>query len=77
MVDVNTTIPFLEPLARSMQTFIDSLQLLLGGLFGLYLIVFIVRWYSDRKLWRALNGIRSDLAEIKKGIDALSTRKKR
>ena len=40
------------------------LEALVGGLFGLYLILVILRWYESRRLVSILKDIRHDLREM-------------
>ena len=45
-------------------------EALVGGLFGLYLILVILRWYESRRLVGILKDIRHDIREMgaKKGM---------
>jgi len=61
MVDGNLTIPVLQPIIDWLQILIKYIELLVGGLFGLYLI-----WVLWR--WRELNMIRQSLKNIDKRI---------
>ncbi|MFH0867928.1 MAG: hypothetical protein V1831_01325 [Candidatus Woesearchaeota archaeon] len=38
MVDINATIPFLGPISSTVQQVISTLSLLVGGIFGIYVI---------------------------------------
>ena len=37
----------------------------LGGIIGLYIFSFIVRWYHDRKIIKELRALRKDIEELK------------
>tara|TARA_Y100000031_G_scaffold141356_1_gene169835 strand:+ start:200 stop:661 length:462 start_codon:yes stop_codon:yes gene_type:complete len=54
-------IPELQPLVDTIQPLLKRLSLLVGGLFGLYLILILARVYYERKKVKLLEAIRYDL----------------
>jgi len=57
-------LPQLQPLINTIQPFISKLYILVGGLFGLYLILIIARVYYERKKVHLLKDIRYDLDRL-------------
>jgi hypothetical protein len=68
----------LSPLLDTLQPIITTLRWVLGGVFGIYLILIIVRIYYERKKVAILKDIRYDLEQqnIHQGIP-FSSQKKR
>ena len=75
MVDINATLPLIEPFATTVDYFMSTVKLLVGGLFGLYVITFIYRIFTFRKLSRQMKKIFNELAEVKKRLGRLEKRK--
>ena len=74
MADVNTTlIPFAGPIASIMGT----LKVLVGGVFGLYVILFIVKVREYVMLRTNLKRIRIELDALSAKVDALSAKQTR
>lgn len=73
-IDVNAV---LEPLITTIQPYLVKLSLLVGGIFGLYLIIIILRVYYDRKTLRLLKDIRYDLDNLNKHFGAMSSDEKK
>jgi len=77
MAVVNETlIPMVfEPLVNVIQSFVEVTSVLLGGgVFGLYLILIVLKWWQNRKMIHLLTGIQSELQKMRKNE---SKRKKR
>ena len=75
MADViNTTIPLIEPWSGAVDTFMNALRLLVGGFFGLYVITFIYRVITFRKLTKQMNKLFSELSEIKIRLEKLENK---
>lgn len=70
MVDpVNTSIAIpglIEPIVDVVQQTIGTISWLVGGIFGIYLILLIVRWWQNRILIRVMKDIRFDLDNLNK-----------
>ncbi len=58
------------PLSNQFVFILRKIQLLVGGIFGLYFIAFMIRWFQDRKNARRLETIQHQLTEIKHLINA-------
>ncbi|PIN76734.1 hypothetical protein COV17_01360 [Candidatus Woesearchaeota archaeon CG10_big_fil_rev_8_21_14_0_10_36_11] len=58
--------PELQPLADTIQPFFGKLSVIVGGLFGLYIILIFVRIYYERKKVKLLRDIRYDLDHLNK-----------
>ena len=56
--------PALQGLSETIAPFVKQLSLLVGGIFGLYLILLVVRIYYERRLLRLLQDIRYDLDQL-------------
>jgi|APSaa5957512622_1039677.scaffolds.fasta_scaffold89114_2 hypothetical protein len=61
MIDVG---PELQPLFELVQPFFLKLSVLVGGIFGLYFILVVVRVYYERKKVKILHDIRFDLDQM-------------
>lgn len=70
-MDANTTMQLLEPLAQITRSIINQLQWLLGGLFGLYLIFFIVNYLKTRKDIQLLKEVIVELKTLNKSMGEL------
>jgi len=57
-------VPFLSPVFESIHNIIESLQWLVGGMFGLYLILIFLRWREAYMVKKVLSEIRKDLREL-------------
>lgn len=65
MVDaVNATIGFLEPI----RSIVGAVSYVIGGIFGVYLILLLVRWWQNRILIRLLKDIKFNLEEQNKKL---------
>lgn len=67
MVELNSTIfPLLGPIG----TVVNTVKVLIGGAFGVYLIIIYLRWKEYVLMKRMLGEIRSDIRELasKQGV---------
>jgi len=55
----------LEPLLTQVQQVVAVASIVAGGLFGLSLISFFIRFYHDRKILKELRQLRKDVAELR------------
>ena len=62
--NLGEVLPELEPLISAVYPFLKKLSLLVGGIFGLYLILIIARVHYERKKVRLLKDIRYDLDRL-------------
>lgn len=58
------SIPIIAPLLETIREVILSLQWLVGGLFGLYLILVFLKWKESRQMVKILKEIRQDIKEM-------------
>ena len=68
MADINTTIPLIDPLVKHISTLMSTLSVLVGGIFGYYVISFIVRLVYMKKSRNELREIKEDIRLIKKRL---------
>jgi len=69
MTDINATFMALtQPLASSIQTITFTLQWLLGGVFGLYVIMAIYNFYTTRKQKKEIQLIKNQLVNINRTL---------
>ncbi|MBN2367764.1 hypothetical protein JXC34_02000 [Candidatus Woesearchaeota archaeon] len=67
-------VPVLMPIFDSLHALIQSLQWLVGGMFGLYLILVFLRWRESRMVSSILKEIRDDIRELSRDIRAVNER---
>lgn len=56
----------LEPVANTILPMLTKLSVVVGGIFGLYVILIIIRIYYERKNMKILQDIRYDLDQLNK-----------
>ena len=61
----------LSPLLDQMQAIMNVAQLFLGGIFGIYLILLILKWLESRKLNKTLKKVSTDMDSIKKDLSSI------
>jgi len=67
----------LQPLVDLVQPLVVKASILVGGIFGLYLILIIVRVYYERKKIKILHDIRYDLDQMNISQGVTSSRQKK
>ena len=71
-MDINTTvIPVVDPLLHTVKYFVNFVQILVGGIFGLYLILVILRWHEARTLKKLMQDVRDELVELNSTVKRL------
>ncbi|MFC1801319.1 hypothetical protein ACFLZB_02555 [Nanoarchaeota archaeon] len=67
---INTTVVaipgLIEPIANLVRQTIGTISWLVGGIFGLYLILLMARWWQNRILIKVMKDIRFDLDHLNK-----------
>ena len=64
-MDINTTIiAVFEPFLTTTQSFVGFIKLLFGGIFGLYLVLVILRWHEIRTLRNIMDEIKMEVKKI-------------
>ncbi len=77
MVDLNATIGFIAPYFSEVEELVGAISVLVGGIFGIYLIAVIIRVVMLRKMFKSYNEIKSQLRILESKIDAISKKKKK
>src|SRR3989339_2147051 len=62
--EVPDILGILQPLTDSIRPLVINLSYLLGGIFGLYAVLIIVRIYYEKRALRVLTDIRFDLDQL-------------
>jgi hypothetical protein len=70
------SVPILMPLFETVREVILSLQWLMGGIFGLYLILVFLRWRESVELKKILKEIRDDIRELSDDIRLVNSKVK-
>ena len=55
-----------ETAISAIPSLVNTIQALVGGIFGLYVILILLRWYESKKLVTIMKDIRHDIREISK-----------
>ena len=76
MVDLNATIAFLTPYYSTVEQIISTISLLVGGIFGIYLIILITRIIYLKKTFSFYKEIKNDMARLEKKIDDIAMKKR-
>jgi len=67
-MDINNTFTTLQPLTTSIESFVGVVQMLVGGLFGLYLIMAIMRYYEARQMRKLMKDIKTELTKLRESL---------
>ena len=65
-LDINATIPVLQPMINTINYLVNIIQLMVGGIFGIYIILVVLRWRESRKINKILEEIRDDIKALRK-----------
>ena len=76
MVDINATIPLLGPISSTVQEVLSTVSLLVGGIFGIYVITLIVRLIFFKKILDFYKGLNVSMKRIEAKVDKMSKKKK-
>ena len=68
MADPTFGIPVIDPLLGQIRNFVGAISVLVGGIFGYYIISFIVRLVYMKKSRNELREIKEDIRLIKKKL---------
>lgn len=60
----------LTSIAQAMPVYIQKIQVLVGGIFGLYLIFLIIRYFHDKKQLKLLKDIKLEIANLNHNLFA-------
>lgn len=68
-MDLNDSILyFIEPLVTSTQSLVGFIKIIFGGIFGLYIVLVILRWHEFRMLRHVTSEIREEVKIIKESV---------
>lgn len=74
---INATLPpVLDPIFGSVRSLIGWLNIVLGGIFGLYLIIVYINWKKSRELVRLLKDVKSEIKLLNNNITLMMRKKK-
>lgn len=76
MADLNATAAFLAPYYSTVEQVISTISLLVGGIFGIYLIILITRVIYLKKTFDFYKEIKADMARLEQKIDDIARKKK-
>ncbi len=76
MVDLNATVSFLTPYYSTVEQIIGTISLLVGGIFGIYVIILVIRLIYLKKTFDFYKEIKADMARLEKKIDDLAGKKR-
>ena len=68
------SLPVLGPVVDTLRNLIAAIQFLVGGIFGLYLILVFLRWRESKMAAKVLKEIRDDIRELSKDIKIINER---
>lgn len=67
---INASDPFIiEAIGGSISKVVSTVQVLVGGLFGLYLLQFLLRWRFYRRMEKMMNEIKNSLNTLTKNYN--------
>ena len=66
----------IEPVANFVQQFVGSVQWFVGGIFGLYMIYFIIQVYRRQQELRVLKDIRQEIRHLHEVLVKMGKKKK-
>ena len=72
MADINTTIPLINSMVSTVQHMVNFVQVLVGGLFGLYIILVILKWKESRDLKKIMKQLHRDIVQLNTGLGSLN-----
>ncbi len=75
--NVGENMSALQPVVDTIQPFFKKLSVLVGGIFGLYFILIIIRVYYERKNVKLLEDIRYDLDHLNAHYDLANSSKRK
>ena len=76
MGDINATLPLLGPVSSTVQQIFGIISLLVGGIFGIYVITLIVRLVFFRKILNMYKELKGQLEILEEKIDKLGKKKR-
>ncbi len=68
---VNSSIPIVSTAVTAINYVLSWVKILVGGLFGLYFILVILKWYEAKQLRKIMNNLNQELVELNHNINLL------
>jgi len=75
MADLNSTLSILSPYFSTLDQVLGVVSLIVGGIFGIYVITLIVRLIFFRKIYKSFNEIKDTMKRVEIKIDKLGKKK--
>ena len=66
MIDINSTAPILGPVSSTVQEVLNVVSLLVGGIFGIYVITLIVRLVFFKKIFDMYKQLKREVEKLNK-----------
>ena len=76
MVDLNATVSFLAPYYSTVEQIIGTISFLVGGIFGIYLVILAIRLIYLKKTFDFYKEVKADMARLEEKIDDITRKKK-
>ena len=75
MIDLNATLPLLGPISSTFQQVLNVISVLVGGIFGIYVITLVVRLVFFRKVYKTFEEIKISIKRLENKIDKLGKKR--
>jgi hypothetical protein len=75
MLDVNSTLPLLEPVSSTVSGVLNLVSILVGGIFGIYVLSLILKIVFFKKTFDMLKQLNSRMDTLEKKIGRLGRKK--
>lgn len=71
MVDLNSTLELLGPIGEKISLLTNLVSVLVGGVFGIYIILVAMRWWQGRQNKKMLKQIHADVRYLHKAVEEI------
>ena len=75
MADLNATLSILSPYVSTLDQVLGVVSLIVGGIFGIYVLTLIARLVFFRKIYKSFNEIKETMKRLENKIDKLGKKK--
>lgn len=69
---VNESIILLDPLLSNVQSLVGTLEWALGGIFGLYLLFFVLKYFNSKSTKKLLKSIDKHIKDLEGTVNTLN-----
>ena len=69
MVDLHGAVAFLTPYINSVEGVLATLSVFVGGIFGIYVVILIIRFITMRNIMKSHKEIKSSLKRVENKLD--------